>query len=453
MGGTAGAPTYFLSLRVENYRAFGPKQTLDLSNGHGRPAPFTVILGDNGSGKTSLLHGLVAMGPRNYWDTQDGKNSPLISANSYLQYPPPATDDVHLGARESQFEAVYGYGALLGERVRRMRAESLTSQTLRRGGAAFNAVRKSGTTNAPIHGMVLLAYGANRPIGSGSLADYHADGTRSLRVENAPLVPAEEWLLQQDLLARHGNGDAKQARARLKTVIELIKHLLPEDDILDVTFKSLDLSPTRQRIAVHIKTPYGELPLRALSLGYRTLTAWMIDLAVQLFARYPDSPQPFHEAAVVLVDEIDLHLHPRWQRKLFAGLAAKFPNVQFIVTAHSPLIVQAAGADANLVVLQRPEGASYVHIVQKPNAIRHWRIDQLLTSDLFGLPSAWPPELDELYLKKEALLRKATLTRAEQAMLDKLNTQLHQVRQPPAPSPASLPSRAAKGAPKRRRKA
>ncbi len=53
---TATKPgTYFLSLTVENIRCFGPAQTLDLSDGHGRPAPWTIILGENGLGKTTLL--------------------------------------------------------------------------------------------------------------------------------------------------------------------------------------------------------------------------------------------------------------------------------------------------------------------------------------------------------------------------------------------------------------
>ena len=56
-------PAYFLSLSVENVRCFGPKQTLDLSNGAGRPAQWTIILGNNGVGKTSVLQALVAVAP------------------------------------------------------------------------------------------------------------------------------------------------------------------------------------------------------------------------------------------------------------------------------------------------------------------------------------------------------------------------------------------------------
>src|SRR2546423_7222442 len=56
-------PAYFLSLSVENIRCFGPQQTLDLSDGNGRPAQWTIILGDNGVGKTTLLQTLVALLP------------------------------------------------------------------------------------------------------------------------------------------------------------------------------------------------------------------------------------------------------------------------------------------------------------------------------------------------------------------------------------------------------
>lgn len=415
-------PVYFLSLTLENYRSFGPKQTLDLSDESGRPARWTVILGDNGTGKTSLLRKLVDMVPRlDQPPLPDGKGNPLASPQTIRSGGLDGLPEVKIGSQSATFRAVYGYAALLRGVGQRFKTASCDAEQY---ADTRYSLGTSSLTDAPIHKMVLFAYGANRPIGSGSLSEYHADGTRSLTVENSPLMPAEEWLLQQDLLARHGNGDAGVAKQRLATVIELLKHLLPADDIEDITFKAIDLSSARQRIAVHVKTPYGEVPLRALSLGYRTLMAWMIDLAVQMFARYPDSPQPLHEPAVVLIDEIDLHLHPKWQRQLFAGLSETFPNVQFIVTAHSPLIVQAAGKDANLVVLQRPEGASHVEICRQPNQIRFWRVDQLLTSDLFGLPSARPPEFDNLYARKAELLGRTKLTAKEQAELESIDDKL-----------------------------
>ncbi len=159
--------------------------------------------------------------------------------------------------------------------------------------------------------------------------------------------------------------------------------------------------------------------MRSLSLGYRTLIAWMVDLASRLFERYPDSPNPLAEPAVVLVDEIDLHLHPKWQRQLIGYLTERFPNTQFIVTAHSPLVVQSA-TDANIVVLRR-EG-DHVVIDNDVESIRGWRVDQILTSDLFGLETARPPQIEELLKERTALLSKPRLTTKDKARLRELES-------------------------------
>ena len=67
---------------------------------------------------------------------------------------------------------------------------------------------------------------------------------------------------------------------------------------------------------VFFKTPYGDVRLHELSLGYKTLIAWMVDFANGLFDEYPESKDPLAEPAVCLVDEIDLHLHPKFQRTI-----------------------------------------------------------------------------------------------------------------------------------------
>jgi predicted ATP-binding protein involved in virulence len=121
-----------------------------------------------------------------------------------------------------------------------------------------------------------------------------------------------------------------------------------------------------------------------------------------------------------LVDEIDLHLHPLWQRKLIGHLSQHFPNVQFIVSAHSPLIVQAAsGVNANIALLK--EEGDHVVIDNDVTSIRGWRIDQILTSDLFDLPTARPPEFDQAIARRRELLTMAQLKPKEQLELEKLD--------------------------------
>lgn len=172
---------------------------------------------------------------------------------------------------------------------------------------------------------------------------------------------------------------------------------------------------------VEFKTPYGWVHLSNLGYGYRTMISWIVDLASRLVEHYPDSPNPLAEPAVVLVDEIDLHLHPKWQRELIGFLTERFPNTQFIATAHSPLIVQSAG-DANIALLKR-EG-DHVVIENNPETIRGWRIDQILTSDLFGLETARPPEFERPLLRRKELLTKPKLTKSEQEELKRIDTEL-----------------------------
>jgi hypothetical protein len=102
-------------------------------------------------------------------------------------------------------------------------------------------------------------------------------------------------------------------------------------------------------------------------------------------------------------------------------LSDLFPNTQFIVSAHSPLVVQAA-TDANVVLLRR-EG-DHVVIDNDVQAIKGWRVDQVLTSDLFSLESARPPQLDAALKERTHLLSKARLTAKDRTRLHELEAQI-----------------------------
>ncbi len=83
-----------------------------------------------------------------------------------------------------------------------------------------------------------------------------------------------------------------------------------------------------------------ELDFEQLSSGERSLLALVADIARRISIANPESKSPLTEGTgIVLIDEIDLHLHPRWQRKVIGRLTETFPKLQFIVTTHSPLIL------------------------------------------------------------------------------------------------------------------
>ncbi len=83
------------------------------------------------------------------------------------------------------------------------------------------------------------------------------------------------------------------------------------------------------------------LDIMQLSDGYKTLLSLVIDLSIRMALANPKHPDPISAPGIVLIDEIDLHLHPEWQRRVIGDLLTTFANTQFIVTTHSPYIVEA----------------------------------------------------------------------------------------------------------------
>jgi predicted ATP-binding protein involved in virulence len=256
-----------------------------------------------------------------------------------------------------------------------------------------------------------IGYGAGRRLGSASFADGPTlDPIGTLISDTAELRNPEEWLLQLDYaVAKSGQNNPEQVR-QLQTAKDLLLRILPEVEDIRLT-SSAGVNPKGR---AEFKTPYGWVPLRQLGYGYQTLITWVADLVNRMAERYPNSQNPLAEPAVVLVDEIDLHLHPLWQRQLMSFLSDRFPNTQFIATAHSPLMAQAA-QDANLAVLRR-EG-DHVVIDNDVDNIRGWRIDQILTSDLFGLETARPPQTAPLLLERKSILTKSNLTAEDKRRL------------------------------------
>ena len=107
-------------------------------------------------------------------------------------------------------------------------------------------------------------------------------------------------------------------------------------------------------VVIIFKTKDGWFRYNELGFGYQSMLSWVVDLCQRMFETFTESENPLLESAVVLVDEIDLHLHPKWQREIISYVSEIFKNVQFIVTTHSPLIIQSM-QEVNLYVLRRED--------------------------------------------------------------------------------------------------
>jgi predicted ATP-binding protein involved in virulence len=120
---------------------------------------------------------------------------------------------------------------------------------------------------------------------------------------------------------------------------------------------------------------------------------------------------------VVLVDELDIHLHPIWQRDIARLLRAQFPKLQFIVATHSPLIAAGAGEDAQTLKFSFAEGRAVVEEVKNVAALR---VDAILQSPAFGLVSAYSPQTQEKIDRYDLLLSKKRRTLTEERDMNQL---------------------------------
>jgi energy-coupling factor transporter ATP-binding protein EcfA2 len=402
---------YFREFSLENVRCFGPKQTLDFCDANGRRARWTVILGDNGVGKTTLLQCLWLMSPVSI-DPEPGAWIATVSRSvQHLQWP---GDNAR-----SMVEALSRHGVSFKLSITAEAEPSEKQFSLSDSRTSHHLQGK----HIPDFGitMVCIGYGASRKPGGGQVeaqADWDA---ATLFEEGKFLLDAGEWYLRSDYAAK---SDPTGRAAKQHTDVRQI--LLALLGVQDLRVAGLDQRVARPNVEAH--TNAGWVPLRSFSLGYRTSIAWIVDFAMRLYERYPDSEHPLHEPAVCLVDEIDLHLHPRWQRQLIDFLSSQFPRTQFIVSAHSPLVVQAAeGVDAKVVVLRYDEDVGYVMIDDDVQEVRGWRVDQILTSELFGLEGPRSSAVNTLYERRAALVMQGKLDAEQQAELDRIDAELDEL--------------------------
>ena len=431
-------PVYFKSIELENIRCFGDRQELSLSDSTGRPAQWNLILGDNGVGKTTLLQCLAWMRPVSSDEKKKHYQPDLYNEeNQVLDSLVRVGDDVH-----AKIKATLSVGQELGDADEEMgHDESAGHETddkktgYKELHPEFSMRRVSGSLEDPdkpsspqkrltdtLPDFAIFGYGATRRPGTDKLEKGNlSNPLRSLFGHEATLYDAQDILLQLDYRAEKNKDD--RDRDRLERVKEILATVLP--DITDVgevqIFGPEVLGRPKEEGGVRFKMPYGMVPVSALSLGYQTMLTWVVDLAMRLYDHYPDSPKPLSEPGIVFIDSIDIHLHPKWQRQVMQDISGHFPALQFIATAHSPLIVQATRR-ANLSVL-RLKGEQVV-ITENSDSVNHWRADQILASDLFDNTPTRSKDIENLRKKRNELLENMDRNKGEEQHLAELEKRL-----------------------------
>ena len=419
---TADAPIYFRSLELENVRCFAQRQCLDFTDKDGKPVQWILILGNNGVGKTTLLQCLAWMRPVPHVSKETGRIDGIEPAlnseeNEVWDSLIRIGDNVDVILR-----ATLSAGQKLGEK-RVDKAENIRTYVEMRGNKGLLQDRKVARPDGIqvlYSDPAIFAYGASRRPGTLKRdGEELSDPLASLYLESTELYDAEDVLLKLDHRAKSGE---KQDEEILQMVKQVLAAVLPDiEDEGKIHIRAPQVFGHRsQHSGVQFETPYGLVPLAGLSLGYQTTLTWIVDLALRLYERSPESANPLTEPGIVLIDNIDLHLHPRWQRRMMADITKRFPAIQFVATAHSPLVVQAA-ENAKLVVLREQEGR--VLIDDDHELVNTWRVDQILASDLFGI-STRSKRIEELRKERNALLDMPNRSKSDEARLRSLREEL-----------------------------
>jgi predicted ATPase len=218
----------------------------------------------------------------------------------------------------------------------------------------------------------IVAYGASRRLPLENFPNFEraslgvrSSNVRSLFSNAASLNPLTSWIIDLDYRA------GEEGLAIVKSALE--------DFLPNASFHSID----KLKRQVLFSTVDGIVPLDYLSDGYQNMAAWIGDLLYRVTETFKDYKNPLLARGVLLIDEIDLHLHPKWQRRLTDFITNKLPNFQVIATTHSPLTAQQAG-EGELYALKR-EVNNEIHLIPFIGSPKALLINQLLMTPVFGL--------------------------------------------------------------------
>jgi energy-coupling factor transporter ATP-binding protein EcfA2 len=465
-------PMYFTSLKLKNVKCFGDTQSLNLLNEDGTVARWTLILGDNGIGKTTLLKCLSWMTPVESPEKPEQIEKrriagELVAANigkdliskatglsieeidsperNVLKVKPLMDDfadtviEKMLRAGENvkaTIEAEFANDCKIGAAPKPEKIIKISIDFESEGGKITEITPHTAeilSFNSPN----LYAYSASRHIAYNNFERTElSDPIYNLFSDSGDLYDAEQVLSYLDYASTKEKADNEAltddvvenltSTKLLEKVKKLLVDLLPDIDKPEsiIINPPMFASGEKTEKLVEIETKNGRIPLFDISLGYQTMLSWAVDLAIRMLWKNPGSDNPLDEPAVVIIDEIDLHLHPKWQRNLRTFLTKNFKKTQFICTAHSPFMAQAL-EDENLCVL-RHIGLS-TKIDNDPEIVQGWRIGQIVTSELFDITSERSFLIDKKIRRRRTLLRKDELTDKDTAELESLNQEIDQL--------------------------
>ncbi|MEM7205293.1 MAG: AAA family ATPase [Planctomycetota bacterium] len=388
---------FLQSLRVRNFRSF-KDASLSFERESGDQRKWTVLLGNNGVGKSDLLRAIA-----------------LVTAGSEALRPLIGKDPsrwIQYRKKECRIDIVLETAA--GE----TRDVSLT---LVRGDTPAKAVSRNKQSLAPLDDALehthrnyfVMAYGASRRLAPAKAArderndqPFRVLRTRTLFDPDATLNPLDTWAAALE------KGKKADVRPLLRTLTSFLDGVRIDYD---------EVAAGR----LMFKTPNGRIPLRHLDQARQTTAAWVGDLLFHITQAFGDYRSPLQARGVLMVDELDLHLHPEWQRRLYQFLTTTMPQLQLVVTSYSPLIAQQAGPGEVHLVHRGDDKATHIDAYEgDPSSML---LHQIVMSELFGLQSDESVQVQALKDEYRSLARKKRKSAKEKERIAELRVAIREL--------------------------
>jgi hypothetical protein len=239
------------------------------------------------------------------------------------------------------------------------------------------------------------------------------------------LFDATHSIVGTDFISRFDDARAREYARRLREAL-LGFDILPRMDDIELRGSGGVTTPAALVEAHRFEQTFthGKLKIPAvwLSHGYQSTISWVADLIGQVLQEARNTNVPLEQMeGVVLIDEIDLHLHPRWQQTLIQTLRNAFKRLQFIATTHSPMILPGLRRDEIFIMRQNDEGD--VHAEQASQSARLMTGSELYRS-FFDITTVYPNELGKKLRDYGYLAGNPFRTDEEDARMRQLLTEL-----------------------------
>lgn len=360
----------------------------------------TFLLGENGTGKSALLKAvaLVTAGSSALGNLLGVTDDWVKNGKQFCEIAATLTT---AKGEEREIKLRIEKGAQLGSVVEQNKSSLELIDN-----AISNAERN----------YFVVGYGASRRLNRNAVSarSGHSEfsSPRALNIQtlfdpDAALISLASWAMDLDY-----SGDENG----LKTVKKALDNFLVDN----VKFKGID----KKKKELLFSTPDGAVPLNQLSDGYQNVAAWVGDLMYRINDNFTNFKDPLKARGLVLIDEIDLHLHPKWQRKLHTFLKTRLPNFQVIATTHSPLTAQQADED-ELYALRRD--GKKVELIPFRGAPNKMLLHQILMSPVFGLESDESLKVEEAKTKVREIKLKGEKSDSDRAALESYSQMLEEV--------------------------